>query len=111
MAMQTYIQIQTTCAQREIAERIAQHLITNHLAACIQIFGPITSIYRWQEQIESTTEWLLLIKTMGEKYHEVEAAIQQLHSYEVPEIIALPVVTGSTDYLNWVTQECRSETV
>lgn len=110
MAMQTYIQVQTTCAQREIAEKIAQHLITHNLAACIQIVGPITSIYRWQEQIESTTEWLLLIKTIGEKYQEVEAAMQRLHSYEVPEIIALPVLTGIADYLNWVAQECHAET-
>ena len=99
------IQIVTTTASREEAERIAGHLVEHRLAACVQIGGPITSTYRWQGAIESGTEWRCVIKTRRGLLEAVETAIHRLHSYEVPEILAFDVVAGSRGYLDWLVSE------
>ncbi len=80
-------------------------LIERRLAACVQISGPITSVYRWQEKIETGSEWRCEIKTRMAHYAAVESAIRELHSYDVPEILALPVVAGSQAYLDWLRGE------
>jgi len=103
--MADFIQVQTTTAGREEAEAIAAELVDKRLVACVQIVGPITSTYRWQGEVETAEEWLLLIKTSAAAYQRVEEAIRRRHSYEVPEIIALPVVRGSEGYLGWVEGE------
>jgi periplasmic divalent cation tolerance protein len=100
--MKSYIQVTTTTETKEQADKIAQHLVETKLAACVQITGPIKSIYRWKGKVETTDEWLCLIKTRAILYRKVEAAIRKLHSYETPEIIALPIVKGSKEYLNWL---------
>jgi periplasmic divalent cation tolerance protein len=100
--MEGFIQITTTTEKREDAERIARTLVEARLAACVQIVGPITSIYRWKEKIETAGEWLCLIKSRDEKYGAVEQAIRSLHPYETPEIIAVPLTAGSHDYLGWL---------
>jgi periplasmic divalent cation tolerance protein len=100
--MQTYIQVTTTTETKEEAEKIARHLVETKLAACVQITGPITSIYRWKGKVENTQEWLCLIKTKDDLYNKVEAAIKSHHSYETPEIIAVPIVKGSKEYLIWL---------
>ncbi len=100
--MNTYMQVTTTTETMEQAEKIARHLVETKLAACVQITGPIKSIYRWKGKVETTDEWLCLIKTRAILYSKVEAAIKKLHSYETPEIIALPIVKGSKEYLNWL---------
>ena len=74
-------------------------------AACVQIVGPITSIYRWQGKIESSEEWRREAKSRQECYARIEATIRGLHPYEVPEIISLPIVAGSADYLRWLEAE------
>ncbi|MFN7931311.1 MAG: divalent-cation tolerance protein CutA [Blastocatellia bacterium] len=94
-----------TCDQ---AEKIAQVLVAGELAACVQILPPMTSVYRWQGQIEKNTEHLLLIKTLHGCYAQVEAAIKANHTYQTPEIIALPVETGAADYLAWLTQTIKN---
>jgi len=103
--MQPFLQIITTTENAEEADKIAQHLITEKLAACVQILGPIKSIYRWKGKIEQSGEWICFIKTKEELFAPVEKAIKSLHSYETPEIIAVPISLGSADYLNWLKNE------
>jgi periplasmic divalent cation tolerance protein len=94
-----------TCRSAKEAERIARALVQARLAACGNILqSPVRSIYRWKEKIESAREFLLLIKTSRRRFSELKAAIKRLHSYEVPEIIALPIATGSQGYLSWLAQ-------
>jgi periplasmic divalent cation tolerance protein len=103
--MKSYIQVTTTTETKEQAQKIAQHLVTEKLAACVQILGPINSIYRWKGKVENTQEWLCLIKTQDDLYNKVEAAIKSLHPYETPEIIAVPIIKGSKEYLSWIEDE------
>jgi len=99
------IQVFTTIDDRALADRMADALISRRLAACVQITGPVTSVYRWQGKVETSQEWLCIIKTQASRYPAVEAAIRELHTYQVPEIVAVPIVAGSKDYLAWLTQE------
>jgi periplasmic divalent cation tolerance protein len=91
-----------TCSDQEQAERIARHLVEQGLAACVNILPAVQSIYRWQGAVESATEILLIIKTDSAHSHEAQMAIGQLHSYEVPEFLLLPVAGGSEAYLGWL---------
>lgn len=100
--MEGFIQVTTTTETKEEAGRIALALVEARLAACVQIVGPIESIYRWKGRIESAQEWLCLIKSSEENYGAIEATIRSLHAYETPEIIATPVTGGSRDYLEWL---------
>jgi periplasmic divalent cation tolerance protein len=100
--MEGFIQVTTTTEKREDAERIARSLVETRLAACVQILGPIESIYRWKGKIETAVEWLCLIKSREENFGAIEHAIRSLHLYETPEIIAVPVAAGSRDYLDWL---------
>lgn len=90
------------------AEKLAAALLEARLAACINIFAPCHSVYRWQGNIECTTETPLLIKTRAACYPALEAAIRTRHPYDVPEIIALPVTHGLPDYLTWLAAETSS---
>jgi periplasmic divalent cation tolerance protein len=108
--MKTYIQVTTTTEARQEAHTIAQYLVEAGLAACVQIAGPITSIYRWNGKVENTQEWLCMIKTQDDLYNKVEAAIKSLHPYETPEIIAVPIIKGSKEYLNWIDEELENKT-
>jgi periplasmic divalent cation tolerance protein len=105
--MPDYIQVITTTASREDAQRIAEALVAERLAACVQVLGPIASTYRWQGAIETAQEWLCLAKSRGELYEKIEEAIRRLHPYEVPEILALPVVAGSAAYFAWLDGEVQ----
>lgn len=100
--MSDTIQILTTTPDKALAQRIAHALVEAQLAACVQISGPVESIYRWQGRVESAAEWQCWIKTTRDRYAEVEQAIRGLHPYEVPEILAMPVVEGQVDYLQWL---------
>ncbi len=97
----------TTCGSAEEAHRIAQELVEKNLAACINIVPQIESVYRWQGQVESATEWLLVIKTTAAAFDRVRDALLHLHSYEVPECIELAVEDGSAAYLDWLTAAVR----
>lgn len=105
--MGDYIQLSTTTERLDIAEAIAQTLVEKRLAACVQIIGPIKSTYWWQGKIETSQEWLCLIKSTKDSYKGIEDAIKTLHPYEVPEIIAVPIVNGSDDYLGWIGKEVK----
>jgi len=89
------------CSEAEAA-KIGRYLVEHQLAACVNIVSRIQSIYRWQGKVESSAEWLLLIKTTAEKFSEVRAAISELHSYDLPECIAIAIEDGSAEYLAWI---------
>ena len=91
------------------AEALATTLVSERLAACVNMLAPCRSVYRWQGEIESAQEVPLLIKTTTERYAAVEEAIRSAHPYELPEIIAVSVAQGLPDYLGWVATETRAE--
>lgn len=103
--MTDYIQVVTTTEQRADAEGIAAALVKARLAACVQIIGPITSTYRWKGEVTTSQEWQCWAKTRQRLYGDVERAIRRLHPYEVPEILALPILAGSSDYLAWLDEQ------
>ncbi len=100
-----FIQIVTTTGTQEVVREIASALVELRLAACVQIVGPIESVYRWQGKVETATEWQCWIKTRRELFQKVEQAIRDRHSYDVPEILAMPVLEGSDPYLEWLADE------
>jgi periplasmic divalent cation tolerance protein len=102
-----YCQVTTTVATRADAERIAQVLVEERLAACVQVAGPIISIYRWHGATERATEWYCHCKTTRARYPALEARLRELHPYDTPEIIALPIVTALPAYLAWIEESVR----
>ncbi|MBW1742925.1 MAG: divalent-cation tolerance protein CutA [Deltaproteobacteria bacterium] len=105
--METHLQVVTTTENREDAEKIAKVLVEKRLAACAQLVGPITSTYWWKGTIETAEEWLCYVKTHKDLYDELEEAIKAIHPYETPEIVAVPIVCGSSDYLEWLNTEVK----
>jgi len=103
------IVVVTTCGSAREGRRIARALVEQRLAACVNIQQlPMQSVYRWKGRVESAKEYLLLIKTSRKRFAALEQAIRRLHSYEVPEIVALPIVAGSAKYLAWISDSVRS---
>jgi len=94
-----------TASNGEEAARLADMLVGAHLAACVQILPEMESVYRWEGKIERAAEILLLAKTTRSKFEELEREVRALHSYDTPEIIAVPVVAGSARYLEWLSQK------
>jgi len=94
-----------TAPNSEEAIRLADMLVGAHLAACVQILPEMESVYRWQGKIERQPEILLIAKTIRSRFDELEREIRALHSYDTPEIVALPIVAGSAPYLDWLTEE------
>ena len=101
--VQEYIFVLCACRSEAEAEEIASRLVSNRLAACVNISAPVRSVYRWQGKVESAPEWLLTIKTERSRFDDLAAAIQAIHSYELPEIVALPIAAGFAPYLKWIT--------
>lgn len=91
-----------TAGTMDEASQLAEHLVREGLAACVNIVGPVRSLYVWEGKLQKDSEYLLLIKTAAEHFPRLEATVRERHSYSVPEILALPVVDGSTPYLDWV---------
>ena len=100
--------VHTTCSSPEEAEKIARKLVEERLAACVASTPAVRSIYRWQGAIEDAQEVALVIKTRRGLFAQVEAAIRSIHSYTTPEIIAVSVVEGSADYLDWMDRELKA---
>lgn len=98
-----------TCGTEQEASRIARALVESRLAACVNIVPSVRSIYRWNDAVEEGSELLLLIKTSRELYSQVQAAIESLHSYELPEAIALEIVDGSERYLSWLADGLKAD--
>ena len=103
------IVILCTCGSEEEAERIARALVAERLAACVSALPAARSFYRWKGEIESAAEWMLVIKSSRPRFAELRAALEKAHSYEVPEIIALPVVDGAPNYLQWLDENLLGE--
>lgn len=95
----------TTCADSDSAASLAALLVERRVAACVNIVPGIRSIYRWQGKIEDETECLLIIKTVAGRVAELKASIAELHSYDVPELVVLPVEAGASSYLNWIAEQ------
>lgn len=96
-----------TVPDEDSARRIAQALVAEGLAACVNVLPRLTSVYRWEGEVTSGEELLLIIKTREERYAALEARVKELHPYTVPEVIALPIQHGSKDYLDWLIQSTR----
>ncbi|HZP16688.1 MAG TPA: divalent-cation tolerance protein CutA [Terriglobales bacterium] len=101
------IVILCTCASDEEAEKVARRLLEDRLAACVNVVPVSRSYYWWQDAIESAEERLLLVKSSAVLFADVERAVREVHSYEVPELLALQVSDGSADYLNWLRSNVR----
>ena len=95
----------STAGSREEASRIANSLVEERLAACVNIVGPIDSVYRWEGKIENAQEFLMIVKTTSKRAADVMARIRELHSYQLPEAIEISIDDGSPEYLNWI-REC-----
>jgi periplasmic divalent cation tolerance protein len=101
----------STAGSEEEARKIARHLVERQLAACVNLIPQVESIYRWQGKIETAREWLLLIKTRAETFSAVHQAIQELHSYDLPECIAIGVENGSAEYLEWIADSLSNDAI
>ena len=102
------IVILVTVGSKEESQNIARHLVESRLAACVNITQPIESIYWWEGKVATDQEYQLVIKTTGELFPEVQAEIARLHSYQTPEIICLPIIDGSQNYLQWVSDSLKA---
>ncbi|MBV9446350.1 MAG: divalent-cation tolerance protein CutA [Streptosporangiaceae bacterium] len=104
-----YLQVQTTTDSRAEAMELSRAVVEARLAACAQVCGPIASTYWWDSAVQREEEWLLLFKLPADRYQELADFLNERHSYDEPEIIALPIVDGSAPYLDWVREETRAK--
>jgi periplasmic divalent cation tolerance protein len=107
--MTEYIQVYTTTENKDDAGMIAETVVKKRLAACAQVVGPITSTYWWEGAIEEAEEWFCIMKSRKDLYDKLEEAILDVHSYDVPEIVAVPIVSGSQSYLRWLNKEVDAD--
>jgi len=101
------IVVLSTCGSEEEAVRIAKQLVDAHLAACVNLIPRIRSFYRWQGKVEDSSEWMLVVKTSRARFEALRTVLEAAHSYELPEVLALPVVDGSPNYLEWMDAELQ----
>jgi len=102
-----YIVIFITAANKKEADKIAEELVKSKLAACVNIVGNINSVFRWQGKLNKAEEVLLIIKSKKSKFNKIAGFVKSMHSYQVPEIISLPVISGNKDYLEWLDANIR----
>jgi periplasmic divalent cation tolerance protein len=103
--MTNKIVVFSTCGSAEEAHKLARILLEARLAACVNVIMQIHRFYWWQGRIEESGEWLLIIKTSRDAFEQVRSVIESAHSYELPEVLALPVIAGSPSYLDWIDRE------
>jgi periplasmic divalent cation tolerance protein len=104
-----YLQVQTTTDSRAEAMELARDAVAARLAACAQVAGPIASVYWWEDGIERAEEWLVMLKLPADRYQPLADFLAERHSYDEPEIVATPIVTGSPAYLSWIEEETRPQ--
>ncbi len=109
MQEQEICQVQVSVGDHEAALTLARSAVEAKLAACAQIGGPIRSIYRWQGELEEADEWMVTFKTRLSRYQEIEAFINEHHSYEIPEIICTPIAMGNSAYIAWVVDSTSAD--
>ena len=107
--MTDFLIVRTSIDSKDAAQKIAESMVKERLAACGWVSGPIQSTYWWQGELEQAEEWVCELKTRKELYAELEQAIKKMHSYDEPEVIALPVREGSKSYLDWIVRETTRE--
>jgi periplasmic divalent cation tolerance protein len=107
--MTNKIVVFSTCGSAEEAERLARELLEAQLAACVNVIPQIQSFYHWQGKIEHSSEWLLVVKTSRELFDALRVKLESAHSYELPEVLAVPVIDGSPTYLAWLEAELKTE--
>lgn len=100
-----------TTTDNEEAARIAEALVSERLAACVNILGPVESVYRWGGEITRDREALMIIKTTDARYPDLELRVKELHSYATPEVLALKIEQGSADYLTWIRDSTAAEKI
>ena len=105
MVMQEFIVVYVTAGSADEADRLARSLVDERLAACVNRIKSVQSVYRWQGKVEQSEEELLIIKTSRDRFAALEKRVRELHSYSVPEVIALPVIEGSSNYLKWLKEQ------
>jgi periplasmic divalent cation tolerance protein len=98
----TYVIVMVTTSSKKEAEKIAQHLLNERLIACANIIGPVCSLFHWSGKMEKTEEYLIIMKSRKDLFEKLAETVKALHSYEVPEILILPIVDGSKAYLDWL---------
>lgn len=98
-----------TCPDEASARLLADTLVAERLAACVNLLPGVTSLFQWQGAVDQASEWLTLSKTTLDRYPQLENRIRQLHPYQLAEIIALPIIAGSHDYLSWIASETQPE--
>jgi periplasmic divalent cation tolerance protein len=98
----------TTCGSEKQAKQLALHLVEQRVAACVNILPKAHSVYRWKDKIENAAEYMLVIKSRRDLFDALRAEIEKVHTYEVPEIVAVPVVEGSEAYLAWIERELKA---
>jgi periplasmic divalent cation tolerance protein len=107
--MADFVQVVTTTDSEDAAELLARGIVGARLAACVQIVGPIKSLYWWQGELEEAREWQLIAKTTSDRFPQLEAHIKENHSYETPEITVTEIPGGSREYLDWISAETRTD--
>jgi periplasmic divalent cation tolerance protein len=105
--MDTFLQVITTVLSKDQAQQIASLVVRGRLAACAQIAGPITSTYWWEDKLEIAEEWQLVLKTTQSAYSQLESFLKEHHPYNVPEILAIPILGGNPSYLDWISAEVK----
>ncbi|GLW10311.1 hypothetical protein Misp01_54390 [Microtetraspora sp. NBRC 13810] len=103
--MAEFIEVHVTAGDRDEAERMCSAVVERRLASAAQVVAPISSTYWWAGEVRRSEEWLVFMKTTGDRFEELAACVRELHSYEVPQIIAVPLVYGTADYLEWIRRE------
>ena len=109
--MSKFIQILFTINSKEKANEITKKLLEQRAASCVQIIGPTTSSYWWENRIQQTLEWICLAKSKTENFEKIESIIKSLHPFRVPDIIAMPISIGNRDYLRWIKEETSHKTL
>jgi periplasmic divalent cation tolerance protein len=109
--MREFIVVYVTAGSLDEADRLARGLVEERLAACVNRIGPIQSVYRWEGKLEQSEEHLLIIKTEKDLFSALEKRVRELHTYSVPEIVALPIIDGSQDYLRWLGAQTTADAV
>jgi len=107
MVRADFVEVIVTYPSKEEARKAAKLLMEGLYAACVQIYGPVESTYWWKGKVESSPEWVLTAKTKRRVYKELERVIKRTHPYDVPQIIALPIIDGLKEYLDWIDREVR----
>lgn len=102
------VQVMTTVDEENAAHRIAEHAIEGRRAACAQVLGPVRSRFHWRGEVADEREWLVILKSPRSGYEALESAILEVHPYDVPEILAVPVIAGHAPYLDWLAEETRA---